>query len=489
MRASATSLRLRNAIMSAGGVLALASAVQAQQSVTLTLDSQSPSAWKIPEDFAGISLEQSTMRANFGGNRDVDHGWLEGGDTAYNRVIRTLGIHNIRIGANTGETGPYPTDLDAARINDFAAQIDAVLIWQLPIEKNYTVATYSAFAQRMMQDKARKHQAFRTVFEGGNEPDVNGTSYALWQERFDGYFNALFGLIGPDLLMAGPSAAFDQSYAVRFAQDANYQSDKHANIQYITQHWYTEGGRTKFPTKEAALGSLLAPDHASRFQEFYNKFGAVAEASGFQPRLTETNSMFGGGYTGVSNTFAATLWSLDYLCWFATNTYLAGMNFHTGNGTSAYDPITPVGRASTYTVQGVGYGLLAFSQFAGGSGNHPVPVRTKSASGMNVTSYANLQADGSMRVAVINKTCHSRTSSSVNVNVTIDTQRDYRHAQIMYVRQASGDPLQVRGITIGNQPISADGAWKGSFTQELIPVKGVVRVKVPHTSAAIVRLY
>src|SRR5205807_1760180 len=58
--------------------------------------------------------------------------------------------------------------------------------------------------------------------------------------------------------------------------------------------------------------------------------------------LDETNSMSGGGISGVANTFGATLWATDYLF----NELIHGVtrvNLHGAQSTDPYAPIQPDG--------------------------------------------------------------------------------------------------------------------------------------------------
>jgi hypothetical protein len=197
--------------------------------------------------------------------------------------------------------------------------------------------------------------------------------------------------------------------------------------------------------------------------------------------------MFNGGFSGASNTFAAALWALDYLGYMSSATSIEGLNFHIGNGTGgAYNPMDPVGASSSYTLRGVGYAMLAFHQYANGK---VIPVVLTATRAINVTAYAVLQSDGSERVSIINRTHASSSSSSMDAIVTINPGKPYAHAQIMYLTAPNSDPTAVNGITLGGQGVTTDGTWSGGFTQTLRPTGAGFVVSVPHTSAAVLRLY
>jgi hypothetical protein len=84
-------------------------------------------------------------------------------------------------------------------------------------------------------------------------------------------------------------------------------------------------------------------------------------------RLCETASFSGGGKPGVSDTFAAALWALDYLFVLASHG-CGGVNMETGvnhlGRISYYTPISD-DLAGHYSAAPEYYGLLAFAQFVG----------------------------------------------------------------------------------------------------------------------------
>ena len=190
--------------------------------------------------------------------------------------------------------------------------------------------------------------------------------------------------------------------------------------------------------------------------------------------------MFLGGVPGASDSFAAALWAFDYLSFFSHNTDLAGINFHTANRNSAYNPISPIGLATSYTLRGVGYGLLAFEQNGQG---RPVPRTIVNTANVNLTAYATLHTDGTQTLRLINKT---QNAGAVDATVVVDPGRTYTQARVMYLRAPNNNPAATTGITLGGQSMSGSGVWNGTFTQTLTPVGGRFTIAVPRTQAAIV---
>ena len=79
----------------------------------------------------------------------------------------------------------------------------------------------------------------------------------------------------------------------------------------------------------AGCDKLLSPDLLKVYETFRNEFAPAALSKGLPYRLEEANSFSNGGAAGVSDAFAATLWGLDYLYWWAAHG-ADGINFHTG---------------------------------------------------------------------------------------------------------------------------------------------------------------
>src|SRR6185503_19730371 len=99
-----------------------------------------------------------------------------------------------------------------------------------------------------------------------------------------------------------------------------------------------------------------------------------------------TNSFYGGGKDGVSNSFASALWVLDYL--FVLAGYgCTGVNLETGvNHLGKISTYTPIGDdlKGNYTAAPEYYGLKAFAQLPKGE---LLSVECQTG-GINLTAYA-----------------------------------------------------------------------------------------------------
>ena len=189
------------------------------------------------------------------------------------------------------------------------------------------------------------------------------------------------------------------------------------------------------------------------------KFQASAEAAHLPYRLCETASYSGGGKAGASDSFAASLWALDYL--FVLASYgCSGVNMETGvnhlGWISHYTPISD-DLAGHYGAAPEYYGLLAFAQAAKGE---QIAV-TCDTGGINLTAYA-MRQNGRLCVTVINK------DQSQNAEIAIKGVAATR-AEVM---RLTGPSLTAR-----------DGVRLGGDKHEAIDA-----LHVPAASAALVWL-
>ena len=132
----------------------------------------------------------------------------------------------------------------------------------------------------------------------------------------------------PGLRFAAPDTAASVEWVEHMTQQAR------GEVQLLTTHYYR--GDEKLGTE----AQLTHPDAA-----LANKLSRLRKASsesGIPWRMCETNSFFGGGRPGVSDTMAGSLWTLDYLLLLAQSG-CAGVNLETGMNQlgfiSSYSPI------------------------------------------------------------------------------------------------------------------------------------------------------
>jgi Glycosyl hydrolase family 79 C-terminal beta domain len=481
--------RVRNSGFAAVAML-LAAPLFAQTSASISIDLDSTQLRRaIPNDFLGLSLEMSSIEA---GNNNGS-AWLSGTSTAYSTMVQKIGVGSIRIGGNSSERQPYATTQDGENVDAFANLIGSELIWTVPVKQFYDQSTSVSYVSSLYNDQHVAHNySYPTNIEIGNEPDnsedVSGSaiSQSTWQSRYDGFSSAFRSQIDSSILSTGPSTAGCCTFSTDFINDSTYQGSLKSTIGYVTTHFYPAGNAADFGSVSAGDAKLLASSLDSQYQTFYNNFNDNASNTGYSVRIEETNSAFGGSNNGVTNSYAAALWAMDYFCYMAYKTNLSGMNLHTGpigSNAGSYNAISPVGVASSYTLEPPGYGLWAFHF---GSQGQPLSTTVSNPGNVNVSAYGLLESNGGETVHIINKTFGS---GAANVTATITPGGTYTNAQVIVLKQANNDVTALSGITFGGQPMNSDGTWTGGYGSSTALTNGTFTFTLPAAQAAIVHFF
>jgi hypothetical protein len=250
-----------------------------------------------------------------------------------------------------------------------------------------------------------------------------------------------------------------------------FARDEGKDIALLTAHHYIGGQANPTSTLELML------QEEKKYQPALAKFQDIAAAAHLPYRICETASYSGGGKAGASDTFAASLWVLDYL--FVLASYgCSGVNMETGvnhlDWISHYTPISD-DRAGHYGAAPEYYGLLAFAQAAKGE---QIAVACETG-GVNLTAYAMRQGNGTITLAVINKDL----TRDAAVEVTGATSRA---AQVLRLSAPSISAMD--GVTLGGATVSSEGIWKGGKSDPVRMAGGKALLDVPAASAALLTL-
>ena len=200
------------------------------------------------------------------------------------------------------------------------------------------------------------------------------------------------------------------------------------HVTTLSHHYYF-GGPPSNP--DVNISNLLKPATMVKVLGMADTAAAAAAKMGVRVRMTEGNTCYRGGKPGVSDVFAAALWSADYSLLLAANNY-SGINLHGGTGPiiasglggimfgdqvlrdqgatpeqiathphAYYSPIAEFG--STYVLEPVAYGLIFAGMLAGGTLIHADLTAKLQAAGINATAYAAKLSGGQTSVVVLNK--------------------------------------------------------------------------------------
>jgi Glycosyl hydrolase family 79 C-terminal beta domain len=232
-------------------------------------------------------------------------------------------------------------------------------------------------------------------------------------------------------------------------------------------------------TAHVTIPELLSPASSVGLANKLTAAAATANAAHVPIRVAEFNSVSCGGEAGVSNTFAAALWSIDALFALA-NVGFDGVNFHsTPVVTNHLFNVHDVGGRWSGQVYPIYYGLQMFSR-AAPPGSRIVPVT--GVKGSALRAWATHGADGSTRVVLINLA----SSGSKTITVRIP------HGGLLATLQRLTDPgglTETSGVTLDGQSFGAQtttGILAGTPSATEVPRTGRgYRVTVPAASAAL----
>ena len=200
------------------------------------------------------------------------------------------------------------------------------------------------------------------------------------------------------------------------------------HVVTLSHHYYFGGPATN---PEVNTPNLLKPASMEKVQNTANVAKAAAEKMSVRVRMTEGNTCYRGGKPGVSDVFAAALWSADYSLLLASNNY-SGVNLHGGTGKSVANSVggflpgdvllkeqgetpeqiathphpfyTPIATFGTeYKLEPVAYGLKFAGSFSGGVLLKSDLTPKLQAAGVNATAYAAKLAGGATSVIILNK--------------------------------------------------------------------------------------
>jgi hypothetical protein len=459
-------------------LLSLAVAVSAQSSITVII-TNSP-GYAIPEDFSGLSFESGHQRPNVNG---VSGNLFSPTNTQLITLFRNMGLRNLRIGGGTvdGLRAARLTHADIDNLFAFAEAADLKVIFSLQLLQGDIAADIAT--ARYVRQNNRSQLEWLAI---GNEPDeppylyppfgkgtdptiTNYTTYLPhWRMFAVAVTNAL-----PGVTFAAPDTGGSQ-WNTNFADDESGSG----LVSLFTTHDYF-GGRWQGQTADTAVSNMLSPRWVEKLypKELHAQSHVIAD--GYPFRLTELNDYL-GGVAHASNAFAAALWALDAMHWWAAHG-AAGVNFH-NNEWLLTDTVYLDKRMCAFQIHPKGYGIKAFD--LGGHGRIE-PVAMANTNNLNLTAYA-VADSTNLYVTLINKGYGSEgRDAAVNVELNGFGPGD---VSAMSLIVADGNVEATRGVTLGGECITNNAAWRGQWTPLGRVIKGRFSVTVPAASASVIRM-
>jgi len=445
----------------------------AGETVKITVDPQTV-VGRIAPDFLGFGYETSAV---------AQTNYFSANNTTLVRLYRLLGTQGlIRIGGNISDHARFEpegtaevhserqvTVISQAGLTELAGFARATgwrIMWGLNLG---TGSSAAATAEAVAVARALAGQL--QSFEIGNETDIHG-GYTLHYTNFPGYysnylaFKSVIRTALPAAGFSGPDSANNLAWVQEFGRA------EAPDIRLLTLHYYRTGARTP----GATITNLLQPDAA--WAGKLRQLQELSRETGVPYRINEVNSFYGGGKAGVSDTFAAALWSLDYLFALASHGG-AGLNLETDINQlgfiSHYSPIVHDAAMQCH-VRPEYYGMLAFAQ----AGRGDLLRLTLEKGDLNLTAYATRAESGVIWLTVVNKDL----TRDADVAVTLPAG----FAGAGALRLTAPSVTSTNQVSLGGAEVSAAGEWTPGLAEPISGQAGVAEVHVSHASAVLLRL-
>jgi hypothetical protein len=437
----------------------------------------------IAADFTGLSYESSQLS---------DPTFFAPENTslaAFHRRLGTSGV--LRIGGNTSEYGVWSptsaparspaqalgpdtgrqapprrpiTRLAVRNLRGFLDRSGWRLIYGLNMgtESPQTVADEAAYVASVMGGKL-------VALQLGNEPDLfyrNGLrgrdyGYPQFAAEWRRYFRAVRQRV-PHAPFAGPDTAYNDEWLARFAADQRH------DVTFLSQHFYAEGPPTD---PSMTIERVVSPD--PKLDAELESAAAARRETGLPFRMTETNSCYGGGKPGVSDTFASALWAAD-LMYRLAQAGATGVNFH-GGGYGWYTPVAGMPE-SGFVARPIYYGMLLFA--AAGAARLVMAEVDGPADG-SITAFGLKSRDGALKAVVLNR--------SLDADVTLAVTAPGAHAASV-MRLLAPRPDDRTDATFAGSVVGNEGSWMPAVTETLTARQGLLRLRMPRASGAVLTL-
>jgi hypothetical protein len=430
----------------------------------LTLDIDHPTS-TVPENFEGLSFENWILSRN--------PEYLDPNNPAMVQLFKNLGPGVIRMGGNSSDETDWigdgfnagshfdvltPASID--KLAEFSRKTNWQVIFGLNLGHNNIEASIDE-TKYLYQQLGTNLYALQI----GNEPDYFKLGYrpvTYSEQDYQNEWNANFTPIKtqvPQAQFAGPDVSDNLGWAETFsAKNAN-------NIILLDAHYYNDG-----PATDPSIDSETILSNDYTLNPYLQSLDNASKQVGLPYRITETNSIWGGGKPGVSDAFAGTLWALD-LMWSIAEHNGQGINFH--GGKLVYSPIT-VTASGQCTANAVYYAMLAFKYGAAGGTIIHVNIGNKNS---NYNAYACNTSDG-YTMTIINKEQKKDISLIVNLNKTV--------SGINVMRLKAPEVTSTTGITFAGAAVQSDGSFSPADMEETQIGKKSFTINVPAASAAVV---
>jgi FlaG/FlaF family flagellin (archaellin) len=446
--------------------LSTASSPAAQGSLTVTTNY----AGTIPSRFMGLSYEKEA----------ISYAYFHASNHNLIALFRRLGSGVLRLGGGSVDQVLWnPESEEATHAQVSPANITALAGflqatgWSCLYGINLATSTPALAAAEVAYAVAELGSSLLGIAMG-NEPDeygIGGSFFAGdWTfrdflKRWDSFRTAILQA-APHVQFTGPETGganhiFDWTFPY-------VQAVTPSEITLMTQHYYRASGANTTSTAPF----LISPD--PKLNGVLANLNAGAQRLGVPYRISECNSFANGGAAGVSDSYASSLWAIDFL-FSAALGGSTGINMHGGGSSEGYEPIADHSGA-VLEVRPEYYGLLFFALVGPGT-----LLETQLSVGtVDVTAYAVRSERGGLNLMLVNK------DTVQDLTITIETNQPIQTATMQTM---TGPSLSATsGVTIQGAMVNNDGSFAPANPDSLTPEGTQTTCFLPALSAVLISI-
>jgi len=438
----------------------------------------------VPQSFLGLSFELSSL--------GLVARYSESGDLV--ALLRSLGPGVLRFGGVSADSQVAWTDAQTPRPPWATSVVDAQDLRELALlaqRSGWRVLLTIGFGHPDVQAAVREVRAASSILgpwleaiELGNEPNAYAAhnlrsepwTYAQYGAEAAAFQQAIAAFV-PGVPLAGPdvtgSRAFDE-----------WGTGEAVNLKpvLLTGHHYPLGCHQKIAP---SISRLLSPRTRRRELGSTELYMRVARGAAIPFRLDEANSVSCGGTPGISDTFASSLWALDYTV-HSMAAGMAGINFHAHPANcTGYSPVcatTPAElSAGILHAQPEWYALLLARSLLG---DRPLSATINAGRPRNADVMAMLAPYGAVHLVVIDY----EPPGSKKLAFKVHLGAGFGAATAISLRAASRAAKSA--VALGGAVVAADGSFTPPPARRIGRVRsGTLRFTVPPSSAQLITVY
>ncbi|CAK5262555.1 unnamed protein product [Mycena citricolor] len=357
------------------------------------------------------------------------------------------------------------------------------------------------------------------IAEVGNEPD----QYALHQHRPQGYgpanYSADFGVVDTALRadskvpvvngkLMGPSLS--GQWQPQSVWDTNFIQDFQQSLGALSMSFYPDNNCAAEFGGPSAPNAIVPQDvfsdylnHTSGQAIAANYLTSTALAQTFKLPfvMVETNTASCGGFPGISDSFGASLWAVDYGLQLAYSNFTNAL-LHVGGQGVYYNPFTPPPTNETafhsWTIGAVYYSVLVIAEAFGKSNQSQIIDLQTNSNNIYTPAYAIYDGGVLARLALFNYVSDPSGASDYTMSFAIGggstgqangTPAQVKVKYLLAPSVSTQDNITWAGQTFGSA-FASDGRMQGTEQVQTVTCNGdnTCNIKVPAPGFALVFL-